>query len=310
VSPRRMPLATDCATIRFSIVIMLENLTFFRFRSIISLALIALFAVSAVLAQQPSPTPDTKSEKKDEKKDEKKPEPVTLAGRDSSKPVTAEQVAESSIYVYGGLGGRTTLNQIRKTAIERGKVSLLNAEGKTDEINYERWTIRADTFDKEKIRLDQEYPNTRFALVFSEDKIFGIYNNAAFTPRDDASKAFQNQIVRGLEALLRYKENGSTLELAGREKIMGVDFYEVDLTDKSGRKTRFYISSKTFRVMMLDYEDNGVKYRRKFYNYNYAQGTLVPFQTVLYADGKIVESTEISTITYGQKVDESLFKAS
>ena len=310
MSPRRMPLATDCATIRFSIVIMLENLTFFRFRSIISLALIALFAVSAVLAQQPSPTPDTKSEKKDEKKDEKKPEPVTLAGRDSSKPVTAEQVAESSIYVYGGLGGRTTLNQIRKTAIERGKVSLLNAEGKTDEINYERWTIRADTFDKEKIRLDQEYPNTRFALVFSEDKIFGIYNNAAFTPRDDASKAFQNQIVRGLEALLRYKENGSTLELAGREKIMGVDFYEVDLTDKSGRKTRFYISSKTFRVMMLDYEDNGVKYRRKFYNYNYAQGTLVPFQTVLYADGKIVESTEISTITYGQKVDESLFKAS
>ena len=305
-----MPLATDCATIRFSIVIMLENLTFFRFRSIISLALIALFAVSAVLAQQPAPTPDTKSEKKDEKKDEKKPEPVTLAGRDSSKPVTAEQVAESSIYVYGGLGGRTTLNQIRKTAIERGKVSLLNAEGKTDEINYERWTIRADTFDKEKIRLDQEYPNTRFALVFSEDKIFGIYNNAAFTPRDDASKAFQNQIVRGLEALLRYKENGSTLELAGREKIMGVDFYEVDLTDKSGRKTRFYISSKTFRVMMLDYEDNGVKYRRKFYNYNYAQGTLVPFQTVLYADGKIVESTEISTITYGQKVDESLFKAS
>ena len=60
---------------------------------------------------------------------------------------------------------------------------------------------------------------------------------------------------------------------------------------------------------MLDYEDNGVKYRRKFYNYNYAQGTLVPFQTVLYADGKIIENMEISTITFGQKIDEDLFKA-
>ena len=307
----RMPLTADCATIRFSIVIMLENLTFSRFRSMILLALIALFSISAVIGQQPSITPENpKSDKKDEKKGDEKPaEPVTLVGKDASKPVTAEQVAESSIFVYGGLRGRATLNQIRKTAIERGKVSLTNTDGKIDEINYERWTIRADTFDKEKIRLDQEYPNARFALVFSDDKIFGIYNDAMFTPRDDASKAFQNQIVRGLEALLRYKENGSTLELAGREKIMGVDFYEVDLTDKSGRKTRYYISTKTFRVMMLDYEDNGVKYRRKFYNYNYAQGTLVPFQTVLYADGKIVESTEISTITFGQKVDESLFKA-
>jgi hypothetical protein len=223
--------------------------------------------------------------------------------------VTAEQVAESSIFVYGGLGGRTTLNQIRKTAIERGKLSLTNTEGKTDEINYERWTIRADNLTNEKIRLDQEYPNARFALVFSGDKIFGIYNDAVFTPRDDASRAFQNQIVRGLEALLRYKENGSKIELAGREKIMGVDFYEVDVTDKDSRKTRFYISAKTFRVMMLDYEDNGVKYRRKFYNYNYAQGTLVPFQTVLYADGKIIENMEISTITFGQKIDEDLFKA-
>jgi hypothetical protein len=307
----RMPLATDCATIRFSVDIMLENLMFSRFRLLISLALIALVAVSSAFAQQPSPTPaDTKSEKKDEKKDEKKAEPVTLPNaKDPSKPVTAEQVAESSIFVYGGLGGRTTLNQIRKTAIERGKLSLTNTEGKTDEINYERWTIRADNLTNEKIRLDQEYPNARFALVFSGDKIFGIYNDAVFTPRDDASRAFQNQIVRGLEALLRYKENGSKIELAGREKIMGVDFYEVDVTDKDSRKTRFYISAKTFRVMMLDYEDNGVKYRRKFYNYNYAQGTLVPFQTVLYADGKIIENMEISTITFGQKIDEDLFKA-
>jgi hypothetical protein len=116
-------------------------------------------------------------------------------------------------------------------------------------------------------------------------------------------------VVRGLEALLRYKENESKLELAGREKLMGVDFYQLDVTDKQARKTRFYISAKSFRVMMLEYEEAGVKFRRKFYNYNYAQGTLVPYRSVLWADDKVVEESEISTITFGQKVDDELFKA-
>ena len=61
---------------------------------------------------------------------------------------------------------------------------------------------------------------------------------------------------------------------------------------------------------MLSYEEAGVKYRRKFYDYKYAQGTLVPYQTKLWADDKEIESTEIGTITFGQKVDEELFKAS
>ena len=61
---------------------------------------------------------------------------------------------------------------------------------------------------------------------------------------------------------------------------------------------------------MLTYEENGVKYRRKFYDYNYAQGTLVPYRTVLWADDKIIEETDVGTVTYGQKVDDELFKSS
>lgn len=58
---------------------------------------------------------------------------------------------------------------------------------------------------------------------------------------------------------------------------------------------------------MLEYEDGGVKYLRKFYDYNYAQGTLVPFHSVLYVDDKIVEEIEVNTIVFGQKVEETLF---
>jgi hypothetical protein len=51
------------------------------------------------------------------------------------------------------------------------------------------------------------------------------------------------------------------------------------------------------------------KYRRKFYDYNYAQGTLVPFRTVLYAGDKQIEETQTLTITFGQKIEDNMFQA-
>ena len=273
-----------------------------------------LICVPGVFGQQPKavekkPEPIPTPEKKEEKAQSQNPGAPKSGKEANNKPATAEQVAESVILIYGFPGGRDRLNQIRKTTIEKGKTKLTAADGHVDPVNYERWVIRADTLEKERIRLDQEYPNARYSLIRADQKIFGIYNDSVFTPRDDASKTFENQTFRGIEALLRYKEDESKLELAGRDKIMAVDFYLIDVTDKAGRKTRFYVSSKTFRVMMLEYDEDGIKYRRKFYNYNYAQGTLVPYRSVLYANDKIVEETDISTITFGQKVDEEMFKA-
>lgn len=252
-------------------------------------------------------TADTKAPEKKAEKPEKKAQ--KSPSKDSNKPVTAEQVAESAILVYAFPGGRVTLDQIRKTAIERGKTTITTADGKTDQAKYQRFTMRGATQDKEKIRLDQEFTTARYALVFNEDKVFGIFNESVFTPRDDATRAFQNQISYSLDSLLRYKENESKIELGGRETIMGVDYFLIDVTDKQGHKMRFFVSAKRFRVMMLEYTDEGIKYRRKFYDYNYAQGTLVPYRTVLYANDKIVEETEIGTVTYGQKIDEAMFSA-
>lgn len=257
--------------------------------------------VAAGLAQQPA---QEASSQKDDRK------PTATSAKDAAKNPTAEVVAESSIYIYGLGGGRAVLNQIRKTAQERGKVSVANAEGKMDQATYQRWTQRAETLSKEKIRLDQEFPTARYSLVFNDEKIFGIVDSQVFTPREDASRAFENQIVHGIETLLRYKENESKLDLIGKEKILGVEYFVLDVTDKQSRKTRFYISAKTFRVMMLDYEQDGTKFRRKFYDYNYAQGTLVPFRTTLYAGDRLIEETEVGTITFGQKLDETLFSGS
>lgn len=202
------------------------------------------------------------------------------------------------------------LNQIRKTAVERGRTSVLNGEGRMEQASYQKWTARGDTLTKEKIRVDQEFPSARYSLVYSDEKTFGIFNDQMFTPRDDASRAFQNQIFYTIDSLLRYKENESKLTLVGKEKVGGVEFHVVDVTDRQGRQIRYYVSAKTFRVMMLEYEDGGIKYRRKYYDYNLAQGTLFPFRSVLYAGERVVEETEVGTVTYGQKIEDGIFAAS
>ena len=277
-----------------------EGELFVRFKFLTLFAVLLTTSVSFVFAQETAAEKPKESKKQDDKKTQ---------SADLKNP-SAEQIAESVIIIYGSLGGREYLKQIRKTTIERGKISFVNDEGKSEQSSYERLIMRGDSLDKERIRLDQEYPSGKFALIYNNDKVFGLFNDAVFAPREAATKSFQNQLWHGLEALLRYKENGSTLALAGREKKMNVEFHILDVSDKQKRQTRFYISAKTLRVMMLEYAQDDVKYRRKFYDYNYAQGTLVPFRTVLWANDKQVEETNIQTISFGQKVEEDAFKES
>jgi len=283
-----------------------------HFRNILAFSLLmaALVMPAGAQSNQPAKPKDEKSSEKATKQPDKQAQ-QNAAPKDNKTPATptAESVTESAIVIYGGFGGRKTLEQIRKTTIEHGKMSLVNGQGLTEPVSYVKWSVRGDNLNSEKIRADLEYPSIHYAMVRSDDKTFGLYNDAVFAPRGDATKEFENRIFHGLEALLRYKENGSTIELANHEKIMDVDYFFIDVTDKAGRKTRFYISSKTYRVMMLEYEEDGVKYRRKFYDYRYAQGTLVPFHTTLTADDKLVEETDVLTVTFGQKVDDELFKS-
>lgn len=264
-------------------------------RQTLAIALFVVTASFAIGAQQPTPAATAR------------PTPAPTPQKIDPKNLTAEQVAEYAIFFYGLPGGRATLDQIRKTTVERGVSNIVNAEGKTDRVPYRRYIIRGENLGKERIRLEQEFPSARFSLIWSEGRTFGVYNDTVFTPREDAAKTFENQIFRGLEALLRFRENESKVDLVSREKILGVDYYVLEVSDKQDRKTKFFVSAKTFRVMMLTYDEGTVLFRRKFYDYNYAQGTLVPFRTVLWADDRQVEETEINTITFGQKVDEGLF---
>jgi hypothetical protein len=263
----------------------------YRIAAAILVLLAGIAGVSAQEAAVPTPTPT----------------PPMIFNEKNQQNFTAEQVVESTIFIYGMGGGRAVLDQIRKTTAERGKITVRNTAGREETGTYQWWTVRGDNSYKDQIHFERAFPGTQYSMIRADEQVMGVTNNLTFSPSTDAVKQFENHIFRGLDVLLRYKENESTIEVAERQKIMGVDFHVVDVTDKEGRKTRFFISAKSLRVMILEYEEDGVKYSRRFYDYRIAQGTLVPYRTVLWVDGRQVEEKVIGTITFGQKVEDGLF---
>ena len=223
---------------------------------------------------------------------------------------TAEQIVESVILVYGSRPG---LEQIRRNGVERGKITRFNPEGNPEETNYERRFVRGENLAKDKIRLDQKLPTMEYSLIYDDGKLWGLINGASFTPRQDATADFISQHHHSIDSLLRYKECGSTISLVGRDQQKGLDLYVVDLADQDKRKTRYYISARSLRVLWLEYEEGVpggvlVKYNRKFLDYRIVQQTLVPYRTVLTANGRESQETRVLTITYGVKVNDSIFK--
>ena len=241
-----------------------------------------------------------------------KPPALPKADKNSKNP-TAEQIVETSIFVYGS---RPLLEQIRRNGVERGRVCKPTCEvpGKTEEATYERRFVRGEKSDKDKVRVDQKMPTLEYSLIYGGGRLWGLINGSAFTPREDAANTFLAQHRHSIDNMLRYKENGATVSLVGKDKQKGLDLYILDVVHPDKQKSRYFISARTFHVLWLEYEENAaggsrVKYRRTFHDYRYVQGTLVPYKTVLLQDGSQTQETKILTVTYGIKLDESLFKS-
>jgi len=234
---------------------------------------------------------------------------------EQAKEFTAEQITESAIAMAGNGFGRAVLGQIRRNGLEIGKETRIRPDGRSEESRYELRFVHGDKPEKDKVRIDSKTPQAELAFIYGEGRLFGVINGTTFTPKPDDAADFISKQVHSIDALLRYKENESKISSAGKDKQQGIDLYVIDLVDKANRKTRYFISAKTFRILSLEYEEvppggaAAVKYTKRFYDYRVAQGTQVPYRTVLLEDGKQTIETHILTITYGVKMDDALFKS-
>ncbi len=273
--------------------------------------MLTTFSLSYAFAQDGNkPAAKDNAQKTDKNKNDKAPEKQTPTKVDP-KNLTVEQVVETAIAIYGTRPG---LAQVRRNGYERGRMISTLSDGRTEDGTYERRFIRGESIEKDKVRLDQKTSSLEYSLVYGEGKTWGLLNGSMFTPRSEATTNFLSQMWHGIDALLRYKENGSTITLVGRDKQQNIDLYVVDLTDKDKRRTRYYISQKYFRIHYLEYEEpeteggTPVKFQRRFYDYQYIQNTLVPKRSVLYVDGKQRQETQVMSVTYGIQMDNTLFQ--
>jgi len=289
------------------------------FTSIAALALLASLAPCLHAQTYPTPTQTTAPpartlghvDKEDIPKDQKQ----APAKVDKTATPSAENIAELVLAVTArSAAARDVLKQIRRNGVEYGHITRLTSEGRTEEVTYEQRFVHGETAAKDKIRIDQKTPANEYALVYNEGHIYGIINGTMFTPLDETTASFVARTRHGLDTLLRYKENGSTVTYVNKDKQKNIDLYIIDLTDKDKQTTRYFVSAKTYHVLALEYEetppgaDKPIKYRRTFHDYRYVQNTLVPYRTVLYADDKQIEEARVLTVTYGIRMDDTYFQ--
>ena len=275
------------------------------FRPLKVYALAAAWAACGALAHGQAAATPTPTLQPQEKKAERS------QARASDANLTPEAIAETVIIIHGG---RPVLEQVRRTAVERGRVVREVDDGPDVEITYERLFKRGETSDKDMIRINQKRSNLEYSIIYNEGRVWGVIRGTAFKPRQEELTDLDSYRLHGIETLLRYKENGATLNFVGKDKQKGIDLWILDLTDKQSRRTRYFISSQTGKVLWLEYEATPegaaapVKYRKTFHDYRIVQNTRTPYRVVLYAGDRKLQETQVMTVTFGVKMEDSLFK--
>jgi hypothetical protein len=244
---------------------------------------------------------------------------------DPPKLSPAEAIAEAVILF--GYGSRETLERVRTAIQEEGSIRLATDQGEIKG-RYMLRSIRREKSWQDLLRLDLELEppesarsagiteSVKFSIAFNGASVWAAQNNRYVTPRPEVEAAFLAQLTRDYTALLRYKEDGSKLELIGPETVAGIDTHVLELTNPRGEKTRYWISSRTYRILHLEYElkleadKPATKFRTSFFYapLRIVQNTLVPARRVTYQDGKFVQEMILTNAIYSAKLDPEIFQ--
>lgn len=281
-----------------------------------------------------------------EQKDKKRPEAAESARRDDGKVPTGKElekakkqeegkagqvklspvevIVELAIIAYGG---RKQLETVRAAIQEEGTIRLATDQGDLTG-NYLLRSIRKEKSWQDLLRVDLELssadsqsqttPQIKYVIGFNGASVWSAQNGQYVSPRAGADVAFRAQLTHEYMALLRYREDGSKIELIGPEKVVGVDTNVVELTTPDGEKTRYWISAKTYRILHCEYElklaegQPPTKYRIDYYYTPFSnavvQNTLLPVRREMKQDGKFVQEIRVTNAIYSAKLEPEIFQ--
>ncbi|HVG17934.1 MAG TPA: hypothetical protein VNI02_02710 [Blastocatellia bacterium] len=235
---------------------------------------------------------------------------------------TVETIAELTIIAYGG---RKQLETVRAGIQEEGTIRLATDQGDLTG-DFVLRSLRREKTWQDLLRVDlsltppggeaRQGAGVKYTIGYNGATVWSAQNNQYVTPRPEVEAAFRAQLTREYMALLRYKEDGSKVELVGPETVVGVDTNVIDLTNPNGEKTRYWISTRTYRILHAEYElkladgPTSTKYRVSYFYtpFRVVQNTLVPIRRMMTQDGKFVQEINLTNITYSAKIDPEVFQ--
>jgi hypothetical protein len=268
-------------------------------------------------AKDDTKIPNQKDLEKAKKQEETKAGPVKMS--------QVEGIVELALIAYGG---RKQLGAARAATQEAGTIRLATDQGDLTG-SYLLRSMRREKSWQDLLRVDlelsapenaqgQSAPAIKYVIGFNGASVWSAQNGQYVNPRSGADVAFRAQLTHEYMALLRYKEDGSKIEYVGPESVVGVDTNVVDLTTPDGEKTRYWLSTKTYRVVHCEYELKLVegqpptKYRIDYYYTPFSsavvQNTLLPVRREMKQDGKFVQEIKLLNINYSAKLDPEIFQ--
>lgn len=237
----------------------------------------------------------------------------------------AEAAIELALIAYGG---RKQIGIARAAIQEAGTIRLATEQGDLSG-NYLLRSIKKEKSPQDLLRVDLELAPAenaqdqsatpiKYVIGFNGASVWSAQNGQYVSPRAGADIAFRAQLTHEYMALLRYREDGSKLDYVGPETVVGVDSFVIDMTTAEGEKTRYWLSSRTYRVLHCEYDLKLVegqpptKYRIDYYYTPFSaavvQNTLVPVRREMKQDGKFVQEIKLTNIVYSAKLDPEIFQ--
>jgi hypothetical protein len=232
---------------------------------------------------------------------------------------TPEELAEAVILSYGGRHPLSQLSHVYTSGKEEGRITIVTAQGEFQGDLTRRY-VNGPKMGQDRVRMDliletapKPENHLRYTITYNGATVWAAQNNSYITPDAATAAAFKAAVLNDYTALFRYREEGATLSRGGSKKVAGLDTEILDLTRPDGSKMRFYISTKTYRILHLDYEVPGAAgqpptlYRESYSEWISIQQALLPGRRKLRSNDQLVQTIDIKTATYGGTFDDSVF---
>ena len=176
--------------------------------------------------------------------------------------------------------------------------------------------IRKPKLMEDLVILELDLPDTKFTMGFDGEKTWALNNTERTELSPELAAAFRSSYAHSYEALLRYKEDGSKVELIDTKKIASLEIDFIDLTTADGQKTRYEISRRSGRILYLEYEikpatpdAKPIKYRLHYKDFKVVQNSIIiPYITIVYENDVIVEERTVIEAAFSAQMEEKIFK--